>query len=194
MREVITSGVTPQRKLIGTNKHYGNKGIKMQQGSTLVLYDTLPVDGRTEFRFFEGANNRNFPQTNVGANGNRLNVGSSMIVERAYLSLVLEVESVFEEATGIAGNGPLNMAEFTMQIANKEVIKHVPVMSWLPTFNKSSESTVNENFEFDTQVALLPLLEYICIVRTPALAAITDTSLRLTIEGTGAIISPNAPF
>ena len=86
------------------------------------------------------------------------------------------------------------MAEFTMQIANKEVIKHVPVMSWLPTFNKSSESTVNENFEFDTQVALLPLLEYICIVRTPALAAITDTSLRLTIEGTGAIISPNAPF
>ena len=58
MKEVISSGFTPQRKIIGVNNRYGNSAIKKQQGSTVIKYDTLPIDGSTTYRFFEGANNR----------------------------------------------------------------------------------------------------------------------------------------
>ena len=75
MREVISSGFTPQRKIIGVNKNYGNSGIKRQQGSTVILYDTLDITIDSTYRFFEGANNRDFPLTNVGASGNKLPVG-----------------------------------------------------------------------------------------------------------------------
>ena len=49
------AGVSPQTKAIGINDKFGNTGIKKQQGSTIVKYDTLPLDGRTEYRFFEGS-------------------------------------------------------------------------------------------------------------------------------------------
>jgi len=84
------SGVfTPQRKLIGINDKFGNTGIKQQQGSTIIKYDTLPCDGRNEFRFFEGSAQRNFPLSNTQSDGNKLGVGSTMVVERAYLTLIV---------------------------------------------------------------------------------------------------------
>ena len=194
MKEVISSGFTPQRKLIGVNNRYGNSSIKLQQGSTVIKYDTLPIDGSSTFRFFEGANNRDFPLTNVGSEGNRLPVGSSMICERAYLSLLTKEGDDWAAFEGVSGTVNAFMAEFTLQVANKECIKNVPIMSWLPLMNKNAGSTTYNNFEFDTQVVLQPLLEYIAIVRFPALAASDQQYLRLTIEGTGSIISPSSPF
>ncbi len=194
MKEVISSGFTPQRKIIGVNNRYGNSGIKRQQGSTLIKYDTLPIDGRTTFRFFEGANNRDFPLTNVGAEGNRLPVGSSMVVERAYISIVTKEGTDYNKVNGVAGTPNAFMGEFSLQVANKDCIKNVPLMSWIPNFNKNAGSTDYNNFEFDTQVVLQPLLEYIAIVRFPVLAAAEGVELRLTIEGTVSIISPSSPF
>jgi|TARA_R110000824_G_scaffold277857_2_gene466067 hypothetical protein len=194
MKEVISSGFTPQRKLIGVNNRYGNSGIKKQQGTTVIKYDTLPIDGSTTYRFFEGANNRDFPLTNVGSEGNRLPVGSSMICERAYISVVDKEGDDYTSVVGIQATVNAFMGEFTLQVANKECIKNVPLMSWIPLFNKNSGSVDYNNFEFDTQVVLQPLLEYIAVVRFPALAASLNGYLRLTLEGTGSIISPSSPF
>jgi len=194
MKEVISSGFTPQRKLIGVNNRYGNSGIKKQQGTTVIKYDTLPIDGSNTFRFFEGANNRDFPLTNVGSSGNRLEVGSSMICERAYLSILTKEGEDWIKVDGVSAVTNAFMSEFTLQVANKECIKNVPIMSWIPEFNKNAGSTDYNNFEFDTQVVLQPLLEYIAIVRFPALVATDGAFLRLTIEGTGSIISPSTPF
>jgi len=65
------NSVTPQRKLIANTDKFNNAGIKKQQGTTRAIYDSLPLDGRTNFRFFEESNNRNFPLTNTGADGNK---------------------------------------------------------------------------------------------------------------------------
>ena len=197
MKESISSRFTPQRKIIQVNKRYGNTGIKRQQGSTVVKYDTIELTATTQqIRFFEGATNRQFPFTNINSEGNKLPVGSSMIVERAYLSLLTYDASLgFTDIEAPFTQPNLACAEFSLMVANKEVIKNVPVLSWVPEFNKSAGSITYNNFEFDTQVSLLPLLEYIATVRfADVLSEPEGKYLRLTIEGTGAIISPSSPF
>jgi hypothetical protein len=204
MRTREMGAFTPQRKLIGINDKFGNKGIKQQQGSTIIKYDTLPLDGRNEFRFFEGSAQRNFPLSNTQSDGNKLGVGSTMVVERAYLSIVLfnplsrNPEISVLEPLNIKNYAKLCDGEFSFEIANSQVIKSVPVMSWLPEFNKDAENALNTSFEFDTQVVIMPLLEFVATFRTNS-PAITDPEgeqyfLRLTIEGTGAIIAPRATF
>jgi hypothetical protein len=207
MRTRETGTFTPQRKLIGINDKFGNTGIKQQQGSTVIKYDTLPCDGRNEFRFFEGSAQRNFPLSNTQSDGNKLGVGSTMVVERAYLTLIvfndltrgLTIEQVFPLT--LTGTGfTLTDSEFSFEIANSQVIKNVPVLSWLPEFNKDAENQLNTSFEFDTQIVIMPLLEFVATLRTNSPAILTPSPesqqvfLRLTIEGTGAIIAPRATF
>jgi hypothetical protein len=198
MRERIMSNITPQMKNISVNDKFGNSGIKKQQGSTVIKYDTLPLDGRTEFRFFEESNQRNFPLSNTGADGNKLGVGNSMVVERTYLTVGTYNASTNRwltlVQTDITTNVALLTAEFGFVIANSQVIKNIPVLSWIPDFNKSAENALNSNYEFDTQIIIPPLLEFVATLRTQGYAAVTDTFVRLTIEGSGAIIAPKTTF
>jgi len=198
MRELIRGGVTPQKKAIGVNDKFGNSGIKQQQGSTVIKYDTLPLDGRTEFRFFEGSSQRNFPLSNTGSDGNKLGVGNTMVVERVYLSLLTIGETVeigsIKELTLLATNPAILAAELSFAIANSDVIKQLPVLSFLPEFNKIAENAVNTSFDFDTQVVIPPLLEYVATIRTAGAVTVAGSYLRLTIEGAGAIIAPRTTF
>jgi hypothetical protein len=199
MKEVIASRFTPQRKAIGVNDKFGNRGIKNQQGTTRIIYDTLPIDGRTEFRFFEGSAQRNFPFSNTGSDGNKLGVGNTLVVERAYLSLVTTDEDTgaIKEVLALTLGAPgaaVSLSEFGFMVANSEVIKTVPVLSWFPEFNKVAENQLNTNFEFDTQIVIPPLLEFVATLRLAAALTKANTFLRLTIEGTGAIIAPRTTF
>jgi hypothetical protein len=198
MKEFNVGRVTPQMKNIAVNDRFGNSGIKKQQGSTVVLYDTLPWDGRSEFRFFEGSAQRNFPLSNTGADGNKLGVGNSMVVERAYItygaydSTTNAWTSIL--ITNLSSFPAILTSEFSFQIANSQVIKNVPILSWIPEFNKVAENQLNSNFEFDTQVIIPPLLEFVAALRTQRYTAVADHYLRLTIEGSGAIIAPKTTF
>jgi hypothetical protein len=203
MRTIDFSGVTPQRKAIGVNDKFGNSSIKKQQGSTIIKYDTLALDGTTNLRFFDQSSQRNFPFSNTGTDGNKLGVGNSMVVERAYLSFCKydeELKQLQEFAPIILGNTASDIiaqSEFSFEIANALVIKQLPILSWLPEFNKVAENSLNTNYEFDTQIVIPPLLEYVATLRLPNYNATEQTKglyLRLTIEGAGAIIAPKATF
>lgn len=198
MRERIMGNITPQMKNIAVNDKFGNSGIKKQQGSTVIKYDTLPLDGRTEFRFFEESNQRNFPLSNTGADGNKLGVGNSMVVERAYLTVGTYSASTNRwltlDQTDITTNVALLTSEFGFVIANSQVIKNIPVLSWIADFNKAAENNLNSNYEFDTQIIIPPLLEFVATLRTQGYTAVSETYVRLTIEGSGAIIAPKTTF
>lgn len=191
--------VSPQSKNIAVNNRFGNTGIKNQQGTTVIKYDTLPLDGRTEFRFFEGSSQRNFPLSNTGSDGNKLGVGSTLVVERVYLSLIQISATTgqivnIDQLTIAVTNPNLLAAELSFTIANSDVIKQLPVLSFLPEFNKLAENAVNTSFDFDTQVIIPPLLEYIATLRIPFPITTVDSYLRLTIEGSGSIIAPRTTF
>jgi hypothetical protein len=200
MREVVRGTVTPQMKNIAVNDRFGNSGIKKQQGSTVIKYDTLPLNGNTQLRFFEQSSQRNFPLSNTGTDGNKLGVGNSMVVERIYLSIV-QYDATNNDLNSIAPcdltttRGILiNNGEFGFEIANSLVIKNVPVLSFTPDFNKNAENEKNNSFDFDTQIIIPPLLEFVATLRLPNYTAFEGYYLRLTIEGSGAIIAPKTTF
>jgi hypothetical protein len=200
MRTVNMGTVTPQMKNIAVNDRFGNSGIKKQQGSTVIKYDTLPLNGNTQLRFFEQSSQRNFPLSNTGTDGNKLGVGNSMVVERIYLSIV-QYDATNNDLNSIAPcdltttRGILiNNGEFGFEIANSLVIKNVPVLSFTPDFNKNAENEKNNSFDFDTQIIIPPLLEFVATLRLPNYTAFEGYYLRLTIEGSGAIIAPKTTF
>ena len=184
MRERIMGTITPQMKNIAVNDKFGNSGIKKQQGSTVIRYDSLELTGQTQLRFFEESNNRNFPLSNTGADGNKLGVGNSMVVERIYLTVgtfnpTTNAWTGFDE-TNITTPIQLLAAEFGFSIANSEVIKNVPVLSWISAFNKSAENALNSNYEFDTQIIIPPLLEFVATLRLQNYTAPTERCLLYT--------------
>ena len=200
MREFNTSSFTPQDKIVGVNNRFGNTGIKNQQGSTVILYDTLPVDGRNEFRFFEGSSQRNFPFSNTGSDGNKLGVGSSMIIARAYLSVVsFDPEAnAWNLVTPISGStigNVYNVSEFGFELANSTILRQYAGLDFKAEFNKTATHENSVVLQWDTQLNIPPLLEFVATWRVQnGLSSIANTYLRLTIEGTGAIIAPRTTF
>jgi len=194
MKDNTLNMITPQRKIIGIADKFNNPGIKNQQGTTRVIYDTLPMDGRTDFRFFEESNNRNFPLTNMGSDGNKLPVGNALAIERMYLSVVTIVGGNVTVISPLFNGAHPNfeVGELNILIANSQVLKQIAVLSQKPTFNKNAGHNEYNNFEFDTQLVLQPLLEFVFHMRVNTNVAIANTFLRLTVEGVGAIIAPRA--
>jgi hypothetical protein len=198
MRERISNPFTPQDKNIAVNDRFGNAGIKKQQGSSVLKYDTLPLDGRTTLNFFEGAAARNFPFSNCGSDGNKLGVGNTLVVERLYLTLLTIDDGLLGKADDIsaAPDGTLEMGELNLSIANTTVLRNFPVLSTVPYFNYSSGTIKEVVYELDTNIVIPPLLEYVMQLRLPAYN-VPDYGflyLRLTIEGSGSLIAPRTTF
>jgi hypothetical protein len=192
MRTVNYTPNTPQRKIMNVSDKFGNDSIKKQQGTTRVIYDSIPIDGRSEYRFFEEANTRQFPLTNMSSDGNKLGVGGALAIERIYLSVVqfstTDVIAVIDLGTyAVPG---ITVGELAIEIANSQVLKQVPLLSFDPRFNKSATYAEFNNFEFDTQLVLNPLLEFVFKIRVHNVPADEGYFLRLTVEGAGAIIAP----
>jgi len=186
---------TPQRKIIHTNNRFGNTGIKKQQGTTRILFDSLPIEGEDTFRFFEGANNRDFPLTNMGASGNQLGVGETFVFERGYLAVLTPLnDPPLVVPVGISTFPQIVSGDINLEIANSQVLKPIPILSWMPEFNKNAYHQEYTNFEFDTQIVLPPLLEFVSTLRTVDLATVLGALIRLSYEGVGSIIAPRRTF
>jgi hypothetical protein len=201
MKAIDINSFTPQNKIISTSDKFGNTGIRRQQGTTVSLYDTLEITGQTEFRFFEGSSQRNFPLSNTGADGNKLGVGSSMIIDRAYFSFFQGVRNPDGSVNPISipvsffSQQDALISEFSFEIANSQVIKQLTGTDFSSTFNKSGLNQLNGVLLFDTQINIQPLLEFVAILRVQqGLTFESFNFLRFTMEGTGAIIAPRTTF
>lgn len=182
---------TPGQKIAHVNNKLGNRGVQNQQGTTRVIYDSLPIDGRTEFRFFEGCGSRNYPFTNLTQN--KLEVAEAMVIQRASLSVLTIVSGAVTVVETVTTAGALTRAavygsgEFQFLIANNRTVKPMALIHWDPSFNKSAAYADYNNYKFMTEISVPPLLEFVAAIRTTTLAAATNKYLRLTIEGVGAI-------
>lgn len=193
MREIYQSGVTPQQKLVGVNNKFGNTGIKDQQGTSRIIYDSLPiVTGQTTYRFFEDSASRSFPFTNTGSDGNKLGVGDTMVISQVLFYVVNGAEFDATVSGNFAGISPLSM--FNFEIANNQVIKKVTLTESLAQYNENT-STDATPVVLETQIVLPPLLPYVCELRLP-IGLTTSEGVRIfcQIIGTGGIIAPRTTF
>lgn len=197
MRERIATRFSPQQKLIQVNKRLGNPQIEKQQGSSRILYDSLPLDGRTTFNFFEDSNARTFPFTNLGNDGGKLQVGESMALQRFFFAVVqtdglgdiTDIDSLFG-----AGLFNLEVGEMDILTANNRTLKKLPILSANPQFNKNAAWDDYNNFEFDTLLTLPPLLQFFFALRVNAYTPVANAFLRLQIEGVGSLINTRGTF
>lgn len=199
MREIYQSGVTPQQKLVGVNNKFGNTSIKDQQGTSRIIYDSLPSGTNTTFRFFEDSASRNFPFTNTGSDGNKLGVGDTMVIESVifYYFDVINATGIIESGNNLTQVPGQLLAIFDFEIANNKVIKKLPLTEATAYYSKNT-SNVASDLELETQIVLPPLLPYILELRLPitipAPAAGRTRYIQAQIIGTGGIIAPRTTF
>lgn len=199
MREVTRGTVTPQQKGIGVNNRFGNSNIRLQQGTSKSIFDTIIVtqaelqQGVT-IRFFEDVQNRAFPLTNLD-NTNQLTVGETLITENYYLA-------VGDISDGVIGkfdplqNDILGQSEFSFEIGNSLTIKRLPLLSSVGPFNPNAGFNEYTVYNFYTQVVIPPLMNFVGIVRVPPFAGAPadGLALRLNIEGVGSLLAPRTTF
>ena len=204
---------TPGQKIMNTGKNFGYSGIKNQQGSTIVIYDSLPLIGSTGtfiFEFFKNVRTRVFPFTNLTEN--KLQVAESMVIQRMYLSIITVVSDAVTASMELAQAGLdfFYRSDMNFTIANNQVIKPLNVQSFQPQFNYASNwGAVASAFDTDTVVTTFignavwhaetlivipPQIEFQANLKVTEYTAVANAYLMLTVEGTAAIMAPRETY
>lgn len=199
MREIYKAGVTPQQKMVAVNQKFGNSGIASQQGSTRQLYDTLLIPAGANaktLRFFEDSASRVFPFSNCGSDGNKLGVGNTMVIESISFYVLtwdpanLRFTAIAAPTTIVAVNNGL----VNVELANNRVIKNFSLQELSGAYDKNPGATVDSTIEFDTQIVIPPLLNFVVQLQIPNFTPSANTYLRCVINGAAGIIAPRTTF
>lgn len=186
---------TAQQKMIKVAENLGIPGIAEMQGTTRMIYDTLPLDGRTTFRFFEN-NNRTFPRTNMQQGGGLLGIGECLIVELITFS-VITFDAVLTDLVtnvrtlAVAALPGMYRSDLSMEIANSTAFKSLNLANMLPAFNKSSFNATNETLRMRTDLVIPPQQPFWVQLQSGAATTLANNQLCCTIEGLGSIFSAN---
>jgi hypothetical protein len=195
---------TAQAKLINVANQFGNTGIKKQQGSSLIVYDSLQLteglNAERVLSFFKNVNTRQFPFTNITEN--KLQVGEAMVLERMYFTVLTQLVATGEitnvQSLDQFATPALYKSDYEIKQVNNTVVKQSPLTSLKPEFNKEAKSTSYTVFHFDTDITLQPLLQFQLDLMTPAITIPTSVTsnffLMCALEGAGAIMNPKYNF
>jgi len=198
MRELYRAGLTPQEKAVAINQKFGNTGIKDQQGTTRLIYDTLPLGaaGAKTLRFFEDSAGRQFPFSNTGADGNKLGVGNTLVIESiSFYLLTWDTVNLRFDAIALPTSVPaIGQAQLNFEIANNRVIKNLSLTELAASFDKNIGATNDSTLELSTQIVIPPLLNFVAQLQIPYFTPAANTYLRCVINGTGGIIAPRTTF
>jgi hypothetical protein len=110
--------ISAQDKMIYVANKLGLSTLKNMQGSTRVIYDQS-ITAALDHTLFAGSAQRNFPLTNLGANGNQFQVDEALLIEQ--IGFFVPDAADGENYTGL-GTGVLSV-KFDVIIGNKTVIK-----------------------------------------------------------------------
>jgi hypothetical protein len=112
--------ISAQDKMIYVANKLGLSSLQNMQGSTRVIYDQQTT-ASIALTLFAGAAQRNFPLTNLGANGNQFQVDEALLVEQVGFFIPDAADG--QNYTGLLGDS----VKFDLVIGNKTVIKDAVV-------------------------------------------------------------------
>ena len=116
----IKGNVKAQDKILYVANKLGLSSLKYMQATTRVVYDQS-VTAATNHTLFEGAASRDFPLTNLGANGNQFQVNEALLVEKIGFFI-----PDADDGQNFAKNTTTGFL-FDLIIGNKTVMKDVAV-------------------------------------------------------------------
>jgi hypothetical protein len=112
--------ISAQDKMLYVANKLGLTSLKDMQGSTRVVYDQQTTTA-LDHTLFAGSSQRNFPLTNLGANGNQFQVNEALLVEQIGFFIPDAADG-----ENYAGLNTLSV-KFDLVIGNKTVIKDAVV-------------------------------------------------------------------
>ena len=112
--------ISAQDKMLYVANKLGLTSLKDMQGSTRVVYDQITT-AALDHTLFAGSAQRNFPLTNLGANGNQFQVDEALLVEQ--IGFFIPDAEDGQNYTGLSGFS----VKFDLVIGNKTVIKDAVV-------------------------------------------------------------------
>lgn len=200
MYETVRSPLTPQQKLIAVNDQLGNSSMAKQQGSSVEIYDALPLSAaQTRYDFFLDSSTRKFPFTNVKGT---LQPQESFILGSCYYTLVtvddVTAEVLTVERLDLATHPGFASGEMDFFIENQRILKQVPFRSFFPEFNLNSDNENESVYVFKTMQTLPPLLQFKMSVKfpdgffTPVIGQ--TTYLYCSLAGPGGLFNPKANY
>jgi hypothetical protein len=191
----IIARPTQLQKVLATSKKFGASASRAQF-TERVIYDTLPLDGRTTFDFFQGCNSRRFPATNLTEN--KLQKQENMVVKFISLEVVTytdvnktQIASTEPLSTSFAG---LYRSDLNFQIAQSVVLKNFPMDSINPNFNMYAKHTNANVVRLGVDLVIPEFLEFVGHLRTSGYTASTTKELMIKLHGEATIFSPRASF
>jgi hypothetical protein len=110
--------ISAQDKMIYVANKLGLSTLKNMQGSTRVIYDQS-ITAALDHTLFAGSAQRNFPLTNLGANGNQFQVDEALLIEQIGFFIPDAADGENYAGLGVAGFS----VKFDLVIGNKTVIK-----------------------------------------------------------------------
>jgi len=185
---IALMGFSPQNKISEISRKMGQRNIVKQQGTTRMIWDTLElIAGQVYYRFFEGVNTRAFPFTNL--TDNKLEAGETLACQFMYLTL-FDKTTPGDIWTIIPIPAEIYMGTLSLELANTTVMKPIPIMSFNPAYNRMPNAA-SHVFKLYTNQVITPLTNFFVNMHLLQVPAIAHYSfIRLTIEGTGSILSP----
>jgi len=114
--------ISAQDKMIYVANKLGLSSLQNMQGSTRVIYDQQTT-AALDHTLFAGAAQRNFPLTNLGANGNQFQVDEALLVEQIGFFIPDAADGQNYGGIGAA----ILSVKFDLVIGNKTVIKDAVV-------------------------------------------------------------------
>jgi hypothetical protein len=116
--------ISAQDKMLYVANKLGLSTLKNMQGSTRLVYDQQTT-AALDHTLFAGSAQRNFPLTNLGANGNQFQVNEALLVEQIAFFIPDAADG-----ENYGGAGPAGFSvKFDLVIGNKTVIKDCVVES-----------------------------------------------------------------
>lgn len=110
--------ISAQDKMLYVANKLGLTSLKDMQGSTRVVYDQQTT-ASLDHTLFAGSGQRNFPLTNLGANGNQFQVDEALLVEQIGFFIPDAADGQNYNGSGSIGFS----VKFDLVIGNKTVIK-----------------------------------------------------------------------
>jgi hypothetical protein len=180
-------GMSAQDKMLNVASRLGLTSLKDMQGTTRMVYDSITT-AATNFTFFQGAAQRAFPLTNVGANGNQFQVDEALLVEK--IGFFIPQSEGGADYLGLAGSSVL----FSLVIGNKTVIKDCSVEfgGEQAFYNDGAVGSSVIDLE-GVGILIPPQIEYKVIAQVYDTGARTASTVRLGcyLFGTGALLNFN---
>lgn len=194
-RQQVITRPTQLQKILHTADKFGSPAAGAQF-TERAIYDTLPLDGRTTFRFFEGCNARTFPQTNLSEN--KLQTQENMVIKYISLEAVTYSANFANPVTAVnplsAAFGQLYRSDLSIQVAQSVILKPFPLDDMNPQWNPFAKHTTHNVIRLGVDLTIPQLLEFVAVLQTPAYTASTTVQLMLKLHGQATVFSPRASF